>query len=130
MYNLNHYRFTHSKIRPFFSGCGRRIEDTLNSLINREIAVDDLPLINVLENDGALFSLNNRRLYVLKELRHRGLLRNNLVLVRTKEITAKEKKRYTTDRCSLTASIMQERSITSNLSSAESDYYEQDDDEN
>eukprot|EP01079_Euglenida_sp_SAG-EU17-18_P010517 gene10517-1914_t len=60
-------RFTHSKIRPFFS-CGRRVLQTLDDISKGLILPADLPSISVLQNDsGDLVSLNNRRLYVLKE---------------------------------------------------------------
>ena len=52
------------------------------------------------------FSLNNRRLWVLKELRKAGALENNTVRVRMKEALPREKERYTPTKCSLTAIIM------------------------
>ena len=41
-------RFTHSRIRPLFS-CGRRVEDTLESLRSGTIKMADLPRITVIE---------------------------------------------------------------------------------
>lgn len=41
-------RFTHSRIRPFFS-CGRRVEQTLEDLRAGEIKVADLPRITVIK---------------------------------------------------------------------------------
>jgi hypothetical protein len=102
-------RFTHSRIRPFFTGCGKRIEDTLDELLTGKIVVSDLPLITVVVGaDGHMFSLNNRRLYVIKELQTRGLLPDNTVEVRIKPALGRELERYTPERCSLTASIMRE----------------------
>ncbi|CAN0553079.1 unnamed protein product [Laminaria digitata] len=68
-------RYAHSKIRPVFSGCGRTIEQTLGEIRGGKIRASDLPMITVLfgptdptTTDGqtCFFSLNNRRLYVLK----------------------------------------------------------------
>lgn len=101
-------RFTHSKIRPFFSGCGRKIADTLDDLVTGKIQVEALPVITVTACHGTLFSLNNRRLYVLKELRRRGLLKDNMVRVRLKTALKREEARYTVERCSLRATIMTE----------------------
>ena len=104
-------RFAHSRIRPFFTGCGRRVEDTLNDIKQGNLKVDDLPLITVVRGgDGTLVSLNNRRLYVLKELRNGGFLQNNEVKVRIKPALNRELARYTKERCSLNATIMPEHS--------------------
>jgi len=66
-------RFAHSKIKPVFSGCGRTIEQTLGEIRGGKTRVSDLPMITVLlgpldPDDGQqwFFSLNNRRLFVLK----------------------------------------------------------------
>jgi hypothetical protein len=40
-------RFQHSRIRPSFSGCGRSVEETLESIRNNELAPSDLPPIQV-----------------------------------------------------------------------------------
>ena len=101
-------RFTHARIRPFFTGCGRRIEDTLADIISAKISVNDLPKITVILNEGTYFSLNNRRLYVLKELRSRGLLKGNTIGARLKVALEREKDKYKVDRCSMSAKIMRE----------------------
>ncbi len=72
-------RFTHARIRPRFTGCNRLVLDTLDELLSGRTPVSALPLIAVVSGapDGRgppYFSLNNRRLWVLKELRARGLL--------------------------------------------------------
>ena len=63
-------------------------------------------------NDGHIFSLNNRRLYVYKTLRIQGFLENrsppNMIQVRVKALTKKELLKYTIERCSLTATLMRE----------------------
>lgn len=108
-------RFTHSRIRPFFTGCSKRITDTLDEIRGGLISVEDLPMITVIENRGQYFSLNNRRLFVLKALRSEGLLKNNSIRVRLKPALEREKERYTTDRCSLVATIMKELGDNTNL---------------
>jgi len=105
--------FTHARVRPFFSGCGRRLEDTLNLISCGDMLLDKLPQITVLYNtmsDGEVyyFSLNNRRLWVLKELFTRGYFEGKLLAVRLKEALPRERERYTIERCSLTAKIMKE----------------------
>jgi hypothetical protein len=96
--------FTHARIRPFFSGCGRRLEDTLKSLEEGSMKLEDLPQITILatptsQDDGQYFSLNNRRLWVLRQLRSRGALegRNNLVHVRVKDALPRELDKYAKD---------------------------------
>ena len=104
-------RFTHARIRPYFTGCGRKVEDTLADIIGGKMSVYDLPKITVILNEGTYFSLNNRRLYVLKELRSRGLLRGDTIGARVKVALEREKERYTADRCSFVAKIMREGAI-------------------
>lgn len=66
------------------------------------------------DNDGRgrwYFSLNNRRLWVLKRCREEGLLldTNNMVLVRLRHAKSEaESKRYTIDNCALEAKVMKE----------------------
>jgi hypothetical protein len=69
----------HARIRPQFSGCARFVKDTLADIVEGRLLVTQLPLITLTSGaaDGLsppYFSLNNRRLWVLKELRTRGLL--------------------------------------------------------
>mmetsp|Transcript_14420 Transcript_14420/g.23932 ORF Transcript_14420/g.23932 Transcript_14420/m.23932 type:complete len:203 (+) Transcript_14420:104-712(+) len=101
-------RFTHARIRPFFTGCGKRIQDTIQEIIDGTITVADLPLITVIENEGHMFSLNNRRLYVIKHIQSLGLLQQNTITVLIKPALEREKKRYTIERCVLQAKIMKE----------------------
>lgn len=104
-------RFTHARIRPYFTGCGRRVEDTLADIIAGRMSIEDLPKITVILNQGTYFSLNNRRLYVLKDLRLRGLLPGNMIAARVKEALEREKDRYKIERCSLVARIMKENPV-------------------
>lgn len=40
-------RFQHARIRPFFSGCGRSVTETLDSIRRKELQPEDLPPIQV-----------------------------------------------------------------------------------
>ena len=40
-------RFQHSRIRPHFSGCGRSLDETLDSIRNKNMLPSDLPPIQV-----------------------------------------------------------------------------------
>lgn len=99
--------FTHARIRPFFTGCGRRVEETLTDISEGRLSIDSLPKITVISNNGSFFSLNNRRLFVLKHLRARGIL--TVITARIKVALEREKERYKVERCSLTAKIMKEK---------------------
>ena len=110
-------RFQHSKIRPYFSGCGRSVVETFESIQNGEMDPADLPPIQVIvgpdEQDGKgpwYFSLNNRRLWVLKRCREEGLLKNNVVRVRVRAPKSHvEFERYTIENCALQASFKREK---------------------
>eukprot|EP00568_Trieres_chinensis_P012333 CAMPEP_0183314528 /NCGR_PEP_ID=MMETSP0160_2-20130417/48721_1 /TAXON_ID=2839 ORGANISM="Odontella Sinensis, Strain Grunow 1884" /NCGR_SAMPLE_ID=MMETSP0160_2 /ASSEMBLY_ACC=CAM_ASM_000250 /LENGTH=211 /DNA_ID=CAMNT_0025479883 /DNA_START=6 /DNA_END=637 /DNA_ORIENTATION=+ len=111
-------RFQYSRIRPHFSGCGRSVQGTLESIRNGEIGPGDLPPIQVLvgpeAEDGSgrwYFSLNNRRLWVLKRCREEGLLGgDNLIRVRVRDPkSAAERERYSVERCALEAKFIREK---------------------
>eukprot|EP00700_Malawimonas_jakobiformis_P000842 EC719635.1.p1 GENE.EC719635.1~~EC719635.1.p1 ORF type:complete len:97 (+),score=3.53 EC719635.1:113-403(+) len=77
-------RFMHAKIRPVFSD-GRRLEDTLADIVSGKVKVEDIPQIVVIQvGSDQFYSMNNRRLWVFKQLRDRGLLPDNLVTVRVR----------------------------------------------
>lgn len=105
-------RFAHSRVRPFFSGCGRRLDATLTSLASGELPLASLPPIAVLSLPGGLLvSLNNRRLYVLQELARTAptrLLPGGLVAVRLRAGTSADAVKYTVERCAATAKLMRE----------------------
>ena len=114
--NVAELYYTHARVRPFFSGCGRRLEDTLQQILSGAMTLDQLPRLTVMTNECArtgkmhLYCLNNRRLWVLKELYSKGYFSNGRLLrVRLKEATGKEQGRYTVERCSLTARMMLEK---------------------
>jgi hypothetical protein len=55
------------------------------------------------------FSLNNRRLWVLKRCREEGLLQDNQIAVRVRPPkSASETSRYTVENCALEAKLMRE----------------------
>jgi hypothetical protein len=106
-------RFQHSKIRPTFSGCGRPVVQTLDDIREGKLKPEDLPPIQVLigpiDEDGKpwYFSLNNRRLWVLKRCREEGLLENNQIPVRVRRPkSAGEIERYTVQNCALEAKFI------------------------
>ena len=82
--------------------------ETLSDIIEGRLQLEELPLITVINNNGFYFSLNNRRLFVLKALRDAGHLipLNNIVKVRVKAPLPREIERYTIERCCLQARIM------------------------
>jgi hypothetical protein len=98
--------FTHSRVRPIFTGCNKHISETLQEIIAGSTAVSDIPLITVIENNGHLFSLNNRRLYLFKELMDLGLLPPEGISCYLKPALEREKLRYTPERCALRAKLM------------------------
>jgi hypothetical protein len=101
--------FTHSRVRPFFTGCNKRIEDTLEEIVSGTTKVTDIPLITIIPNEGHYFSLNNRRLFLFKTLRSRGLLPGNVIQAYVKAPLEREKQRYLPSRCALVAKMMKEK---------------------
>jgi hypothetical protein len=100
--------FTHSRVRPFFTGCNKKIEETLQEIVTGVTSIKDIPLITVIPNEDCYFSLNNRRLFLFKRLREMGLLQNNTITAYAKAPLEREKQRYLPSRCSLTAKLMKE----------------------
>ena len=98
--------FTHSRVSRWFSGCGVRLEDTLAQIMSGEIEASQLPIITVLgspDAPGVFFSLNNRRLWVFKELHRQGLISS--IQARYKDMSVKERTKYTVERCSSKATL-------------------------
>lgn len=118
-------RYQHSKIRPYFSGCGRSVQSTYDQIVAGDLEFNELPAIEIINPnsipataDGTYFSLNNRRLWVAKELRSNGHLET--VNVRTRGCKSeKEAKRYTVENCSLKAKFVRERDPNEAFSVAE-----------
>lgn len=90
--------------------------ETLEEIREGRLQPSDLPPIQVivgpLDPDDGLpwyFSLNNRRLWVLKRCREEGLLENNTIAVRVREPkSAAEQSRYSLANCALEAKFMNE----------------------
>ena len=113
-------RFQYSRIRPYFSGCGRSVTSTLDSIRNGQLNPNDLPPIQVMigpvdEVDGKspwYFSLNNRRLWVFKRCAEEGLLdhQDGKIWVRVRGAKSqKERERYTLENCAVEAKFIRER---------------------
>jgi hypothetical protein len=102
--------FTFSRLRPKFS-CGRRVQDTLDAILNKNLRAEDLPPINVLVDPatGHMFSLNNRRLYVFKALQAAARLETIPVRIKPVPQTKRMKDKYTADKCVKKARLMLER---------------------
>jgi len=103
--------FTHSRIRPFFTGVGCAIEQTISEIEAGRLCVEDIPLITVLYSGSSYFSLNNRRLYMLKYLKQQGLLKDGVCKVRLKKMLDREKTKYTVQNCVLQATLMGKGSV-------------------
>jgi hypothetical protein len=122
----NRVRFQHSRIRPHFSGCGRSVVQTLKDIRDGTIKPKDLPPIQVIvgpvADDGErwYFSLNNRRLWVLKRCREEGLLENNQIRVRVRQAkSSAELERYTLQNCAVEAKFMREPQIKQQVTNEE-----------
>lgn len=110
-------RYQHARIRATFSGCGRLVVDTLQAIRDGQIKPEDLPPIQVVGGpleDGEerwYYSLNNRRLWVLKQCREEGLLTNNTIQVRVRQPkSAAEAERFTLEKCALEARFLRDPS--------------------
>jgi hypothetical protein len=97
--------FTHARIRKQFSGCAKNVQETLDEIVEGKLCPTALPFITVISyGSGApYFSINNRRLWVLKECQQRGLLPNNSIRVRVK--IEKEPAKYSAETCTLAAKV-------------------------
>ncbi|RNC55962.1 hypothetical protein TcCL_ESM06520 [Trypanosoma cruzi] len=100
--------FTFSRIRPTFS-CGRTIASTLDQFLRCEVTPNDLPLLCVLtDKAGRCYSLNNRRLYLYKELKERGVLETVPARLRRMPDTRRMREKYTPEKCALRATLKRE----------------------
>jgi len=59
-------RFSQDSISPSFSN-GSLVDDMVTGLKGGTIKPNDVPAIRILEKDGAIFTLDNRRLYAFQE---------------------------------------------------------------
>ena len=62
----NDIYYTQDSIGRKFSD-GRSVDDMITGLKNGSITADDVPAIRVFEQDGKIFTLDNRRLYAFKQ---------------------------------------------------------------
>lgn len=81
--------FTHSKLRKQFSD-GKFVEETLKEVIDGNLKVEDLPKIKIMYDPTTerYISMNNRRLWVFKQLSSLGKLKSitaNLEYVKGKD---------------------------------------------
>ncbi|PJE79513.1 hypothetical protein CI610_01519 [invertebrate metagenome] len=94
--------FTHSRIMKYFS-CGRSVDHTIRQLLSGSLLVSEIPKITVRFDGIYYYSENNRRLFVFKSLREKGVL--NSIVVRIKDIpdTRRKKNKYSPEKYSLHA---------------------------
>lgn len=85
------------------------MEATLAALVSGELSMSALPLITVVTKGGELYSLNNRRLWVLKQLKDKGLIQSAVVRLRPAPSTRRLADKFTPARCALTATFMREK---------------------
>lgn len=64
--NPKDIRFTQDSVSNTFKD-GQTLQSTIDGLKSGEISPDDLPPIRVFEKDGAVYSLDNRRLLAASE---------------------------------------------------------------
>ncbi|KAL4484833.1 hypothetical protein ABPG74_020010 [Tetrahymena malaccensis] len=83
--------FTHSKIRGQFTGCGKMLEETLKEIKEGTTKIDDIPRIKVIYDGNRYYSMNNRRLWVFKQLHAEGLLKTVPVYLEAEKATSKLK---------------------------------------
>lgn len=81
--------FTHSKIRGTFTGCGKTLEATLKEIKEGVTKIDDIPRIKVIFDGSRYYSMNNRRLWVFKQLEAEGLLKTVPVFLEAEKPTSK-----------------------------------------
>jgi hypothetical protein len=97
--------FSHTKISSRFTGCSKKLTETLHELIDCKTSIDTIPKIKVFYwqvNDKTKYlSENNRRLWVFKQLESKGLL--NQISVRLVKST---KPKHIINTYSLTAKFI------------------------
>lgn len=81
--------FTHSKIRGTFTGCGKPVRETLQEILDGCTLVSDIPLIKVVFDGKRYISMNNRRLWVFKQLREMEFLSTIPVVLDSSKISPK-----------------------------------------
>lgn len=75
-------RFTHDSIQSNFRD-GHSIPETFRQILMKKIAVESLPLMEVMKHEGEWFVVRgNRRLFLFQELERRGFLKQVSVQTR------------------------------------------------
>jgi len=99
--------FSHSKICPVFSGCNKPLKNTLKEIKDGVLKIGSLPTITIIKNNNdAYISLNNRRLWILKECKILGLL--DVIKVNIKDfskLSKREQYRYNNNTYSAEAKL-------------------------
>lgn len=124
-------RFTHAKIRPFFSD-GKVVVETLQAIEQGRLRVEDLPKITIIQHgEEQYYSLNNRRLWVLKQCCELGLLKDNVVAVRVRPLpkTKRLQNKFDPARCCDTARFMKEKVAVRGATKPDDDSDGSDDDD-
>jgi hypothetical protein len=93
--------FTHSKIRKRFSGCNKLLAETLQEVLEGRTPLSAIPRIRVIHDGNRYYSMNNRRLWLFKELKRAGYL--TLVDVEVRAPVSGSEKRLGTGMLSLSA---------------------------
>ena len=108
---IDHIYFTHSKIYPQFSGCGKTLKETLLDIHNIKIRITDIPFITIIPSydNSCFFSLNNRRLWVFKQLSKTNNLKTIMVRIKPFPKGKKNRKKYKKELLSKSASIMSKK---------------------
>jgi hypothetical protein len=70
---------------------GKPLEDTLAELERGAVSIDDIPRIQVMFDGERFFSMNNRRLWVFKELAKKGKLKLVPVQIETPKSSTQKK---------------------------------------
>ena len=86
-------RYIHDTIHTRFRG-GPSVGETLRDLKTGFMNIEELPPIRIVRCDNKLYSLDNRRLYVLKNLHECGYIRKTDVMLVNEEIP---KRKFTTE---------------------------------
>ncbi|MGI5473311.1 hypothetical protein [Streptomyces sp. CA-132043] len=64
--NPDRIRYTQDSIARKYKD-GRTVDDTIEELKSGKVVADDIPSIRIFEEEGKIYSLDNRRLYAFKK---------------------------------------------------------------
>lgn len=91
--NPSEVRYTKATISDCFED-GQRLTSVYDKIVQQKFKVEDIAPIRVTRKDGEWWSLDNRRLYLLKQLESEKLL--DLVQMKQVEVTSAEAKSFET----------------------------------